>query len=209
MKKLFLGMLLIALTLNLSAQEKGKIRVGFDLGLGLPTMGAGFGGDLDVRYNVMDNVNVGIKLGADALFKDIYVDQLNSTASITACAISSTLATGDYYFNKGTSIFAPYLGGGLGFYEIGNIKVSASGTSVPTTPTNTSTFLTENKFGGLLRGGFELGHFRMGLEYYLIPDSKLVDMNNVALGTTPNSYLKISLGFYFGGGHWRKATPAN
>lgn len=205
MKKVVLGLLIVAFTMSLQAQEKGKIRVGFDLGLGLPNAGAGIGGDLDVRYNIMDNVNVGLKFNGALLMKDIAVDEVANTASLTTSIISSTLATSDYYFNKGENIFAPYLGGGLGFYKITNIGLSTSGTDIPTPPSDFSPFTPISKFGGLIRGGFELGHFRLGLEYYLVPSSNVIDLTTMTVsGTTPNSYMNISLGFYFGGGHWKK-----
>ncbi len=204
MKKLILGFIVIAFAFNLNAQEKGKIRVGLDAGLALPNAGAGFDGSLDIRYNIMDNVNVGIKFNGGLLLKDIAVDEAANTASITTSVISSTLATSDYYFNNGNNSFAPFLGGGLGFYKIVNIEISATGTDTPTPPTDMSGFQGENKFGGLLRGGFEAGHFRMALEYYLIPQSTLLDLNNASIGTTGNSFLNLTLGFYLGGGKWRK-----
>lgn len=204
MKKLILSLFIIAIAFTSNAQEKGKIRVGFDAGLALPNAGAGFNGDLDIRYNIMDNVNVGVKFNGMAAIKDLDINESASTVSMTTSIISSTLVTSDYYFNNGENMFAPYLGGGLGFNKIINIGLSASGTDIPATPSNASTFAPENKFGGLIRGGFELGHFRMGLEYYIIPSSSVVDINNVIFKTTNNSYLNLTLGFYFGGGKWRK-----
>jgi len=205
MKKVFLTLLIIAFTMSLQAQEKGKIRVGFDAGLGLPNAGAGFDGDLDIRYNIMDNVNVGLKFNGALLIKDLAADQAANRVSLTTSIISSTLATSDYYFSKGDNMFAPYLGGGLGFYQITNIGLSQTGTTAPTPPSDFSAFTPVSKFGGLIRGGFELGHFRMGLEYYLVPSSNVMDLTTKTVsGTTPNSYLNISLGFYFGGGHWKK-----
>jgi len=202
MKKVILSLLVIVFAMSLNAQEKGKIRVGLDAGLALPNAGAGFDGGLDIRYNIMNNVNVGLKFTGGILVKDI--TQTPTMVSLTASVLSSSLATSDYYFSKGISIFAPFLGGGLGFYNVLNMGLSASGTTQPNLPSNTSTFLTQSRFGGLLRGGFELGHFRMGLEYYLIPRSSLVDINNIVIGTTANSYLNLSIGFYLGGGHWKK-----
>jgi hypothetical protein len=151
----------------------------------------------------MDNINAGIKFTGDILIKDIAVDNAAQTVSMTAGVIGSTLATGDYYFTKGTSIFAPFLGAGLGIYNVVNVGVTASGTDIPTTP-NTAGITAEDKFGGLIRGGFELGHFRMGLEYYLVPSSNLYDLNSNVIGVSNNSFLQLSVGFYFGGGHWKK-----
>jgi hypothetical protein len=56
----------------------------------------------------------------------------------------------------------------------------------------------------VLRGGFEAGHFRMALDYYLIPKSEVYDLSNNLLGFTKNSYLNLSIGFYLWGGKWSK-----
>lgn len=204
MKKLILSLLIIAIAFTTNAQEKGKIRVGFDAGLSLPNAGAGLNGGLDIRYNIMDNVNVGVKFNSGVMFKDIYVDEVANTASITTSIIGSTLLTSDYYFNDGTKSFAPFLGGGLGLYKVINIGLTATSDTPPDPVTNTANFISESKFGGLLRGGFEAGHFRMALEYYLIPRSTLYDANSVNIGQSENGFLNLTLGFYLGGGKWRK-----
>ena len=204
MKKLILSFLVIALAFNINAQQQGKIRVGLDAGLALPNRGAGLNGDLDIRYNVADNMNIGIKFNGGILLKDMYVDETANTASIKSSVIGSTLLTSDYYFNDGTSSFAPFLGGGLGVFKIINLGLSAIG-NTPPSPTNTANILPETKYGGLLRGGFEAGHFRMALEYYLIPRSALYDLNsNSYNGTAGNNFVNLTIGFYLGGGHWRK-----
>lgn len=199
MRKLILGLLILVFAVNLNAQETGKIRVGFDAGLGFPNAGLGFMGDIDIRYNIMDNLNLGVKFGLAALAKDM---ELNGTSStVTASGISFSLLTGDYYFNKPNSSFAPFLGGGFGSYSIGNFRYTTTANTTVNTPTN---ILIERKLGGLLRTGFEAGHFRMALEYYIIPRSSFVDESNTITGTTGNSYVNLSIGFYLGGGKWRK-----
>jgi len=201
MRKLFLGLLILAFAVNLNAQEQGKIRVGLDGGLSFPNAGFGFTGDLDIRYNIMDNLNLGVKFGLAALAKDM---ELNGTSStVTACAITSSLLTGDYYFNKPNSSFVPFLGGGFGSYSIGNFRYTATTNTTVNTPTN---IIVEKKLGGLLRTGFEAGHFRMALEYYIIPGSSFVNENNEIKGITGNSYVNLAIGFYLGGGKWRKNT---
>lgn len=195
MKKLVLSLLIVAFAFNLNAQEKGKFRVGLDAGLAFPNSGLGFNGDIDLRYNIMDNLNAGIKFGLAALGKDISLSGGTGTVS----AMTYSLITSDYYFNKPASSFAPFLGAGFGSFSIGNVQVLTS--SNESTPSN---LLIERRLGGLLRGGFEAGHFRMALEYYLIPNSALVDINNNIIGTTGNSFLNLSIGFYLGGGRWRK-----
>lgn len=60
----------------------------------------------------------------------------------------------------------------------------------------------------MVRAGFEVGKFRMGAEYNVVPAS---DYNIVAgnkLGSVRNSYLGISIGFFIGGGYWKKDASA-
>lgn len=207
MKKSLFCFALVLFSLSSFAQEKGKIRVGLSPGLSITNSSVGFGGDIDFRYNIMDNLNVGLKYGAALQVKDLVIDELTPKASLTACGISSFLATSDYYFNKGTSMFAPFLGGGVGVYNVLNIGVTANSSIAPSIPTNLSVFQPVTRFGGLLRGGFESGHFRMGLEYYIVPKTNVVDLvTSTPMGRTNNSYLNFFLGFYFGGGHWKKVA---
>jgi hypothetical protein len=65
--------------------------------------------------------------------------------------------------------------------------------------TNTTTITTldaSGKMGGLVRGGFEWGKFRMGFEYNIVRDSSLQNMSGANIGTVSNSYLGIHLGFF-------------
>jgi hypothetical protein len=55
----------------------------------------------------------------------------------------------------------------------------------------------------MTRAGFEMSHFRFAVEYNIVPSSKLngYDMNgNPAEITSPNSYLGVKIGAFFGGG---------
>jgi hypothetical protein len=51
----------------------------------------------------------------------------------------------------------------------------------------------------LIRGGIELGKFRLALEYNLIPKSDLEIGESI-----DNSYFGASIGFFVGGGKWKK-----
>ena len=100
--------------------------------------------------------------------------------------VYGALAGGVYYFNKNKA-YTPFLGGGLGVYVIGsgsdNIDEQGFGPQI----------------GGMVRGGIELSKFRIALEYNIIPKSDL------GLGKSmKNSYFGASIGFYIGGGKWKK-----
>ena len=64
----------------------------------------------------------------------------------------------------------------------------------------------ENTFGGAIHAGFEAGRFRMALEYYIIPETPKYNVDNImqVAGTSANNYLSLNVGFYFGGGKWKK-----
>ncbi|MDD3078122.1 MAG: hypothetical protein PHH37_03335 [Paludibacter sp.] len=199
-KKIIVLIAIVVIGIQASfGQTQGKIRVGFDLGLALPHAGAGITGDLDARYNITDNINAGILLSSAALLKDISAS--STTGTLVVGANSAFLVHGDYYFGKGLSLFSPFLGAGLGKYSVSNIQITSDDTSADA---NSISVPSESKFGGLIRGGFELGHFRMALSYNMIPASSVYDLSSNYVGTTGNNFVNLSLGFYFGGGHWKK-----
>jgi outer membrane protein X len=194
MKKI---MVLIFMVLALSqgySQKKGAFRVGLDFGY-VPTGGGGGGMiSLEPKFNLTDNMNVGLRLGAAGIARDIQnISGQSTTAKVSANG--SLIGTYDYYLHKSGSSFAPYIGAGVGYYEIANVEFNDN-SNTTITPDSTS------EFGGLIRAGFEWGKFRMGVEYNLIPDSTIKDTNGVDKGTVANSYVGLHLGFYLGGGKW-------
>jgi outer membrane protein W len=179
------------------SQKEGGFRVGLDLGYTIPSNGGGgvlF--SIEPKYNIKDNMNVGLRIGAAAMVRDIKTDE-NENMSAKISANGSYVGTYDYYFNASGKSFVPYLGAGAGYYSIANVEVDE-------TSNNDTALDASGKMGGLLRGGFEWGKFRMGLEYNLVPKSTLQNINGDNLGTISNSYLGIHLGFFVGGGKWGK-----
>jgi len=206
MKKLIFSFLFFVFAVSLNAQEHGKIRIGGNLGLALPPNGAGLSIDfLDIRYNILDNLNAGVKFGSAFMIRDIAQFGDNS-ADATMHINSNFMVISDYYFNKGTSAFAPFIGGGIGTFSIYDIYMEVeSGEEYNYQYDELPIF--EKTLGGTLRAGFELGKFRLALEYYLIPQTRMYDVANImqTVGTSDNSYLTLNIGFYFGGGKWRKS----
>jgi hypothetical protein len=197
MKKLLLVFISFLTIISLNAQEQGKFRGGFNLGAGLPSKGGGLTGDVDFRYNIKDNINIGVKFGFGILVRDV-----TDNSSIASIA-SHSMVISDYYFNKsGATMFSPFLGGGVGSYTVLNM-ITYSNSSPSSTNSDPSSSRT---IAGLIRGGFEFGHFRMSLEYYLVPSTSLYDTNNNLVGKSQNSFLNATLGFYIGGGHWKTSS---
>lgn len=172
------------------AQEEGKFRVGLNAGYAMPDGGGGVLFSIEPKYNIADNMNIGVRFESAAMAKNI----TDSGASIESELAASTSYTGtfDYYFTSGNSSFAPFLGGGIGYNSLANAELDLG-------EFGTAEAEVDGAFGGLIRAGFELGKFRMAATYNLIGKSDLGDGAEVK-----NSYFGISLGFYLGGGKWKK-----
>lgn len=190
MKKFFFAFLFMLAVVQVSqAQEQGKFRVGLDLGYTMPDGGGGVLLAIEPKYNIADNMNIGLRFESAAMAKNVSSDILTMESSIAASGTYS--GTFDYYFNSGSSSFAPFLGGGVGYSSLANISFDLEGFDEGEAEL-------DGKFGGMIRAGFEAGKFRLAAAYNLIGKSEIGDAE------IKNSYLGISLGFYFGGGKWKK-----
>ena len=193
MKKVLLAVFTVLTIMSVNAQEKGKIRVGLDLGYVFATGGGGLLVNLEPKYNIADNMSVGIRFSSAAVGRNLTSPDITDSDAldIDLAFNSSYLATFDYYFNKGNSSTAPYIGAGLGSYSFGKIKGIEPGLNeLPDA---------ESKFGGMIRGGVEFGKFKLGIEYNIVPSTDYGDDI-----TSTNSYFGASVGFYVGGGKWGK-----
>lgn len=200
MKKIILLAFLFVTFANTYSQEKGKFRVGLDLGY-VPAGGGGGGMfSIEPKFNIKDNMNVGLRMGIAGVVRDL-VSADNEEFTAEVAGIGSFVGTYDYYFHKSGSgsSFAPYIGGGVGYFSLANVEVDDSNVDDAELDPSVS-----GVFGGLIRGGIEWAGFRMGLEYNFIPDSDIEDLNGVKVGTAKNAYLGIHIGFFVGGGKWGK-----
>ena len=197
MKKVILVACIALAFTSVYSQKQGGFRVGLDLGYTVPSVGGG--GlllSIEPKYNIKENMNVGLRIGGAGMIRDI--QENGSTTSAKVSANISYVGTYDYYFNKSGKSFVPYIGGGIGYYSIANVEFNDTNNSDQVSVNGTG------KVGELLRGGFEWNKFRMGIEYNFVPKSNLQDINGNDLGIVSNTYLGIHLGFYVGGGKWRK-----
>jgi len=195
MKKLFFALTLMLAVAQVShAQEEGKFRVGLEAGYTMPSGGGGVLFAVEPKYNIADNMNIGIRFESAAMAKNVNVGSNSAEASLTASISYS--GTFDYYFNSGSSSFAPFFGAGAGYSSLGSVGFDV--TDVEGIEGDAGLEV-DGKFGGLLRAGFEASKFRLAATYNLIGKTELAEGLEVK-----NSYLGISLGFYLGGGKWKK-----
>ncbi len=190
MKKIFFAFLLMLAVVQVSqAQEEGKFRVGLEGGYTMPSGGGGVLLAIEPKYNIADNMNIGIRFESAAMAKNVSQNGLSLEANIAASGTYS--GTFDYYFHNGSSSFAPFFGAGAGYSTLANIAFDEAG------PESDEAEL-DGKFAGLLRTGFEAGKFRLTVSYSLVGKSEIEGAE------IKNSYLGVSLGFYLGGGKWKK-----
>lgn len=199
MKKILLvAIIFIGAIAQSNAQEADKFRFDFDLGYAIPQGGDGGGlvFYLEPKWNIKDNVSVGFRGGGAALIKNVEFSNIeNEDPEVGFNA--SYLLTSDYYFHNGTSSFAPFVGGGFGFYTLANIA-----TSEEFDEDGNKGFKLNGKLGAMLRAGFNWAGFKMTLDYNFVGESDLQNFNGEVVGTSKNGYLGVSLGFFVGGGKW-------
>lgn len=176
-----------------------KVDVAF--GAAIPSGSGSKGGVLfaiEPKYAIMDQVAVGLRIEGAVTARG-FVSQDGTAASADVKASGSYLATGDYYFTK--TAFRPFVGAGAGIFSLAAANYSASSSSYSY---SSQIAAASSKFGGMFRAGFEVGHFRLAVEYNLIGDTKAMGYDNngnlLYSATAKNSYLGIKAGFFFGGG---------
>jgi len=193
MKKLTFVVLSLLCFNFANAQREGGFRVGLDLGIIPASGGVGVSFDIEPKYNIKENMSVGLRLGGAVIARD--VEEIGSTTFVTATVIASYLGTYDYYFPSGKS-FVPFVGGGVGFASALSVRANEDDDIKDIDP--------DRGFAGVIRGGFEWGKFRMNLEYNLMPKTPLYDSFGFTSKDISNSYFAVNLGFYIGGGKWKK-----
>ena len=196
--------LLVVFTLllqTLQAQIENRIIVGVDFGAALAS-DLGVLMAIEPKYNINGNNSIGLRLGVAFVLGRNIEESQNSQYTIeegfTFHKVSSLVATFDRYLRKESSGIQPFLGGGIGYYMLSKlhqitIEDSSSGDLVSSTKI-------KDKIGILTRGGFELGKFRLGFEYNIIPKSKIQTTNVDIAGSVRDSYFGVSIGCIFGGG---------
>jgi outer membrane protein X len=194
MKKIVLSILLLATVAIANAQYEFKpFKVDVSLGYAIPGGEGAKGGVLFVvepKYAVIPEVSVGLRIEAAVMARG-RADATGANSEVDVKAAGSYLATGDYYFTS--SSVRPFAGLGLGIYSLAAASTEDDGASVSS----------GSKFGQMVRAGVELSHFRVGVEYNIVPKTTMEYINSTGVKTTTsmkNGYIGIKLGFCIGGG---------
>jgi len=201
MKKLLTLILFLAVAQVSFAQQSGRFRMGLDLGPAIPDKGGiGVLLNLEPKINLKNNLSVGMRFGVAGLAKDVTYYDINQDYEGEVSANISVSGTLDYYFNKGKSSAAPFIGAGFGYYALSSLDVNSNDFN---SPGDIGNLEADFKWAPMVRAGVELGKFRMAAEYNFVPNSNLQDVSGNVIGEAINQYFGFTLGFYVGGGRWR------
>jgi outer membrane protein X len=201
MKKITFSILLLATFATAIAQQEQEFKpfkVDISTGYAIPGGDGAKGGILFVvepKYEVIPNLSVGFRWELAVMARGT-VDQYGNTAKVDVKAAGSYLVTGDYYFTQNT--VRPFAGAGLGLYSLAAVS----------TDDNSASIGASSKFGEMVRAGVEISHFRLGLEYNIVPTTKQETINtstgDKTTITAKNGYMGIKIGFTIGGGKINK-----
>jgi len=196
LKQFVLYIFLLMTTANIFAQQANRLRGSVGLGYANPSGaggGFGLGFDINLGWNLMDNLNVGARFGGVAMLNtaDPYV-----AGNLVGGANNwHILATSTYFFNPGNSGFAFFGGVGFGSYFMASYSGGFGGAEAGGGA----------MLGCMLTAGFEVGRFRFAFEYHIVADSD-IGMTGLIIGYRNNNYWGLTVGFTFGGGgRWGQA----
>ena len=188
------------------AENYNAIKV--DMGIVLPMRAAsstyfGIGGYIHPKFNLKDNISLGVRAEWNALFTG---SASSSGGSVGLLAVGSYALTGEYYFSSNS--VRPFVGMDLGYYSVASADQSVN------VDTN-SAGVSQSAFVGSGIGfapevGIYLGGFRLSGKFNLImARSKASASQNVGTGginqnvsegeTKLQTYIGIDIGFCIGG----------
>ena len=202
-KALFvLAVLVMAFSVKTFAQKEKKeggefkkFKVDVSLGYALPTSSGGGskGGVLfaiEPKYAVINQLSIGLRMEAAVTVSGISVSSGTLSNNASAKASGSYILTADYYFTNND--LRPFLGAGAGLFTTAGADLNSNNSNVGS----------DTKFGGIVRGGIEYKHLRLGVEYNLIGKTTVPASTNPVSPAydIKNGYIGIKLGVCIGGG---------
>lgn len=196
MKKITFSILFLVAVAIANAQSFKPFKVDVSTGYAIPGGKGAKGGVLFVlepKYAVIPNISVGLRFEA-AIMARGYADNTGQVSEVDVKAAGSYLATGDYYFTQNT--VRPFAGVGVGIFSLASVSADNNSTSAGAGA----------KFGGMVRTGVEISHFRLGVEYNLVPSTTVAvfDGNSTYTTQAKNGYIGIKIGAVIGGGRIKK-----
>lgn len=208
-KLLFVSAILFAFATSSFAQDaerefqkfKGGISLGYASFPGNSSIKSGFIFAVEPEFLVLDQLAIFGRLETTLLFKEYksYDSYGYESDDVKLKFYESFNVGGEFYFTKNYNL-RPFVGVGGGIFLV------SAATSEYTYNNTYDGSATKVRFGAMARAGVEIKHFRLGVEYNVIPSIKATydayDNNGnyyTATDVIKNSYIGIKAGFRFGG----------
>jgi hypothetical protein len=198
MKRFCLILALGTMAFAAKAQDKTSLKpfkVDVSFGYASPGGTGAKGGVLfaiEPKYAVIPSLSLGLRMEGAVVARFSGYDSEGNPNDASVKAAGSYVVTGDYYIMDNYK-FRPFVGTGAGIFSIAGVEINQT----------TGGASAQSKFGGLVRTGFETGHFRLGIEYNIVPQTEFqgFDSNgDPATLKSKNGYLGVKLGVVIGGG---------
>jgi hypothetical protein len=208
MQKLVLAALVLAAAASpahAQAAHYGLVRIDAGVtGSYTPAYGrGGFGGVLEAKLNVHDQIAVGLRFDGQVMFGGT-ISPDGEDVSISLGVVASSLLKGEYFVGTGT--VRPVVGLGVGLYDIVSQDVTTNSSS-------TTIEQVAGRFFGVGPSlGLDLGRLRLAATYNMILGADIevrqnAGMPNEVRTTYAQSYLAVEMSFRFSGGKKRPAPP--
>ncbi|MFT3692158.1 MAG: hypothetical protein QM831_03390 [Kofleriaceae bacterium] len=203
MKLFFASLVLFLLSSSIShAQAVHYDPLRFDSGLiGIYAPGdgrGGFGASEELKFNVHDQVAVGLRAEASVQFGG-NINTGNGDTSISIGAVAALMAKGEYFFVPRGSV-RPFAGLMLGIYDIAGESVDASNNG------NTSIDQKAGRYFGIApQIGIDLGRVRFAVAYNAMIGASIEVEQQVTTGGEPThtsysqNYFSFEMSLRFGG----------
>lgn len=184
----------------LIAQEKNKLisAVKSEIQITYSENGSGsLGLIIEPKHTINSNNLLGLRIGGSIGFgRNISsIDESRFKERPDALNISVTAhltATYEKYFRNEDKSLRPFIGGGIGYYITNKQNFEIFENDI---------FISERdaKSNGqilfLIRSGFDIGKFRLGLEYNYIPEVNFKTSNGQKIGNSTDSFTALSIGY--------------
>lgn len=185
---LFVFTLLVCFSASAQSTLYKPFKVDAGLLLAFPTTNdyeLGVGIYVEPKYNVTDQFAMGFKGEFVGLASNTLLELDGDLVEVNVSGVASFLLTADYYLTN--TIARPFVGIGAGAYILGDVDYADD----EIYSVNLGT-----RLGFAPRVGVVLGHFRVALEYNVIPSKEDLESR---------SYLGMKVGFEIGGG--KRSAP--
>jgi len=200
-KELLILNLLLFFSTNIIAQEKKDLFTGITLGIQTIYSENG-SGSLGFTYeptHSIDNTNtLGLRLGGSFGFgrtiKSIDESRFRKNPDLLNISFTGHVtATYEKQFRSNEKLFRPYIGIGIGYYI--TTKQSFEIINNDDQFSNEEDAKTNGQILFLIRSGFNIGKFKLGLEYNYIPYVNFKISNREKVGTSKDSFTALTIGY--------------